>query len=96
MKKNQVDRFREAITAGVNWIRGLDAPPLRQSLPYCATSDSADAFLIAAWGIYWGRGEIEAIRRSRGHSWRVIFKNSLELAVSVSNPYDHREGIQII
>jgi hypothetical protein len=97
MKNNQLNTFQAAITAGVEWIRTPNNAPLRESdLPACATSDTADAFLIAIWGIYWGHGEIEAIRRSRGHSWCVVFSRSVAMLLTVCNPTDHRDGVQLV
>lgn len=95
--QNQITEWAPTIKAGADWYYGntSEKPSLKEALPAIATSDTADAFLISAWGLYHGFGAITAIRKSRGYSWKVEFKSCHSFVVSVSNPYDHRAGVTI-
>lgn len=95
--KNQLSEYADTVKAGSAWYYGdtSSKPTLKQALPAIATSNTADAFLISAWGLYHGFGPITALRKSRGYTWRVEFRSCEAFVVSVVNPYDHREGVKI-
>lgn len=92
--KNQPEYMDKAIE-GIDWFNTPNAPDLKFALPYIATSNYADAFLIGAWCKYW-TGSIKSIRKSRGHSWLIINGMSKARRVEITNPYDHRMGIRIV
>ena len=91
------DKLLEAARNGVSWLRTLNAPQVRDALPYVPTSDLADAWLFGAWVAYWRGSEadrIEDIRRSRGH-WFWLTIRGRRTKVRVTDPFDHRNGVEV-
>lgn len=98
-KGNQIAEYREIVQAGRQWLVTPSSdgkPSFKAALPAYPTSNAADAFLIGAWLQYWGMGECDYLRKSRGYTWRVVTSRGFSLVVEIVNPLDWREGVATI
>lgn len=80
--------------AGATWCRTPDAPDAKKALPHIPSSNYADAWIIGAWCQYWTGSAPHAIRSSRGHSMRIMDRNRSEVIVRITDPHDHRRGVE--
>ena len=92
--QNQED-YLQIAKIGATWCLTPGAPDTKDAMPYLATSNNADAWIIGAWCQY-HTGGIQAIRKSRGHSWLVHDRMHNVLRVNVMAPYDHRDGVVVV
>ncbi len=87
----------EKAAEGFAWLRGGcglgSFVPVCDAMRYLPSSDSADAWLLGAWAGYWTGEPPQALRRSRGHTWRVQMKGR-ERIVKIVDAYDHRDGVK--
>jgi len=95
MVGNQDLELLAAAQEGAKWLRTPGAPDARQALPYCATSNMADAWLIGAWSVYWTGSAPRVVHPSRGHSMRIEGIGYRDF-VKVTDPYDHRKGVEVL
>lgn len=61
--------------------------------PYLFSSNFADAYWITAWALYNGTRKPSALRKSRGHTWKLSRYGFIDAVVTVDAP-DHRNGVR--
>lgn len=94
---NEIAGYQIAINQAQDWYRlGLDRPDARKALPYLATSNFADVWLITAWLLHWYGSVPEFVHKSRGYTWAIGTPRDFTGNVMVSNPYDHINGVKIV
>jgi len=82
---------------GETWLRtpGADDRDIQGACPYCLTSTHADCWLIGAWSTYWNGYIPRRIAIGRGGYW-VEIDGCGELFLRITDPRDHRNGVQAL